>query len=257
MFTGPQWQRREDRRARILQLVEQLQAAYGPQLVVIGLYGSAANETDGPFSDSELFCVVDQNGLDKKFVWVDEQGKVELDLCDKKAVVRKATRVDADWPRRGKFRIAKRLYGDKAYFDYLMTLPYSLPNAVFDNVMIDIILGHYEAIGKLRNARAREEHSYLPQLACTFAEFNALLIGLAHRALYSTGSKMLAESMVLPHRPQGHDALCQLVMSGQLGDAEMVTTVLEDAWTGIGPWAERQQLNVAAVLRNPMNVETK
>ncbi|MCB0120832.1 MAG: hypothetical protein KDE58_01250, partial [Caldilineaceae bacterium] len=218
----------------------------------VGLYGSTANDTDGPFSDIELFCVVQEKELDRKQVWINEEGKIELDLYDPEAVVRKATRVDADWPRRGKFRIAKQLYGDARYFDSLRALPYTPAKAVFDSVMVEIILGHYEAIGKLRNARHWGESTYLPQLACTFAEFNALLIGLAHRALYTTGAKMLAESMLLPARPAGHDGLCQMVMRGQLGDGAAVAAVLEQAWAGIGPWAERQQLAVTAALLPPM-----
>ncbi|MEZ4860627.1 MAG: kanamycin nucleotidyltransferase C-terminal domain-containing protein [Caldilineaceae bacterium] len=232
-------------------LVEQLKADYGPRIVVIGLYGSAANNTDGPFSDIELFCVTQAKSLDRKLVWIDVLGKVEIDLYDQEAVVRKATRVDVDWPRRGKFRVAQLLYGDENYFAYLKTLPHSPAKEIFDNVMIEIILGHYEAIGKVRNARDRGESAYLPQLACTFAEFNALLIGLAHRTLYTTGTKMLAESMLLPDRPAGHDALCQMVMSGQLADSEAVADVLENAWIGIGPWAEHQQLDITVGMYNP------
>ncbi|MCB0109681.1 MAG: nucleotidyltransferase domain-containing protein, partial [Caldilineaceae bacterium] len=91
MFTGPQPQSRHARMERVNALVEQLKADYGDRLLAVGLYGSTANDTDGPFSDIELFCVVQEKELDRKQVWINEEGKIELDLYDPEAVVRKAT----------------------------------------------------------------------------------------------------------------------------------------------------------------------
>ena len=76
----------------------------------------------------------------------------------------------------------------------------------------------YEFIGKIRNGAAMGNTAALPAWTVDLARRGGYLIGLAHRHLYTTSSTLLAESLGLAGRPDGYDALCELVMSGRLMD---------------------------------------
>ena len=63
------------------------------------------------------------------------------------------------------------------------------------------------------------------------------MLGMVHRICYTTGAKMLEESLQLQNCPEGYAELCRMVMAGQLSDADQVAAALERCWAGIGVWA--------------------
>ncbi|MNL76109.1 Kanamycin nucleotidyltransferase [compost metagenome] len=54
---GPREVTREDRMNIANVLANQLLEKYGEDVEAIGIYGSLARKTDGPFSDIEIKCV--------------------------------------------------------------------------------------------------------------------------------------------------------------------------------------------------------
>jgi len=239
MFTGPQPQDRAARLRMVDKIVHDLHATHGDQIIAIGLYGSLAKGTDGPFSDIELFCVLRGNEIDYSHGWVYGVNKAEVNIYSEEVVQGRALRVDERWSlRQGKFMHCRILYGEPAFFANLRQLVLSPPPEAFKAVMREMVVGEfYEWIGKLRNARSRGHTAYIPLLACHFVEFGAQLLGMAQRVCYTTGAKMLEESLQLNHRPDGYDELCMLVMQGQLNNTDQVASAIERCWAGLGNWA--------------------
>jgi kanamycin nucleotidyltransferase len=97
----------------------------------------------------------------------------------------------------------------------------------------------YEFIGKVRNIRSRGPRTHLPFMAVKTAEYGAMLIGLHHRKLFSTGAMVLPEALELSDRPAGFDRLAQMVMSGELTDPEAIVSACEAFWNGLMEWADR------------------
>jgi kanamycin nucleotidyltransferase len=239
MFTGPQPQDRAARLRMVDKIVDDLRATHGDRIIAIALYGSLAKGIDGPFSDIELFCVVQGNNIDYSHEWVYGVSKAEVNLYSEDMIQRSATSVDEKWSlSQGQLLAARPLYGEPAFFDHLSKLVLSPPPEEFNAVIRAMLVGEfYEWMGKLRNARSSGHTAYIPLMACHFVEFAAQMMGMAHRVCYTTGAKMLEESLQLTIRPDGYDELCGMVMAGQLSDSEQVTAALERCWAGIGVWA--------------------
>src|SRR5947208_1998363 len=94
MFAGPQPQDRAARLRVVDKIVHDLHATHGDRLIAIGLYGSLAKGVDGPFSDIELFCVVQGNHIDYSHEWVYGVNKAEVNIYSLDVVEQRATQVD-------------------------------------------------------------------------------------------------------------------------------------------------------------------
>ncbi|CAN5404981.1 aminoglycoside O-nucleotidyltransferase ANT(4')-Ia [soil metagenome] len=236
MFSGPQPQDRAARRRVVDKIVQDLHSTHGEQIIAIALYGSLAQELDGPFSDIELFCVVQGNAIDYSHEWVYSVNKAEVNVYSPDVVDRRATQVDERWAlRQGKFMNCRPYYGDPAFFDQVRQRVLASPAEAFNQVIRSMLVGEfYEWIGKLRNAHSRGHTAYLPLLAAHFVELGAQLLGMTQRICYTTGAKMVEESLLLPNRPAGYDELCRIVMAGQLSDPAQVMALLERYWAGLG-----------------------
>ena len=64
---GPQAQDRSERQRHFDEFVEKLYTLYPGHILIIALYGSMARNQDGPYSDIELFCIVNLPGMDTTF----------------------------------------------------------------------------------------------------------------------------------------------------------------------------------------------
>lgn len=253
MWEGPQAQARAARLQTLDQIVAALHERYGAKLVAIGLYGSLARGEDGPYSDIELFCVVDIPGTDVDYEWVYGAGKAEINVLGLDVVRASARQVEDNWSLdQGQWAHCRPLFGDLAFFDELKHLALTPDKAAVDAMVAEIVVGElYEWMGKLRNAQARAEPSGLALLACGFVERMAWVLGLVHRHLYRTGMTLLAESRALPDRPAGYDIACEMVMAGDLGDPARVAAALEAAWAGLGPWLAQHGVEMAAATAGP------
>ncbi len=255
MFTGPQPQDRAARLRVVDKIVCELHATHGERIIAMALYGSVAQAIDGPFSDIELFCVIQGSAIDYSHEWVYGANKAEVNVYSQEIVQRRATQVDERWSlRQGKFINCRPLYGDPAFFEHVRKLVLSPPAEEFNKVIRSMLVGEfYEWIGKLRNARSRGHTAYLPLLATHFAEFVAQMLGLAHRICYTTGARMLEESLQLQNQPDGYTELCRIVMVGQLNDPDQVAAALERCWVSLGAWTRAQGIAMDGYKRWPFD----
>jgi kanamycin nucleotidyltransferase len=233
--------------------VARLLEAHRDHVVAIGLYGSTGRGADGTYSDIEMFCVIDQAGEDRRHEWIHGDGKAEVELFGEDVIRRKAAMLDEGWSvTHAEFAYPRRLRGDERFFTELRELVFAHPDETFAEVERAIIVDElYEGIGKVRNAAASGDFAKLPSRACRIALMSALLLGLARRKIYTAAGLDLVESMRLDGRPEGHDELCRMVMSGELADSKRLSITLEQHWRGVVEWIDREGLDMSPSLKRP------
>lgn len=243
---GPQPMERTRRLALAREIAAQFQRHYGDQVLAIGVYGSLARGTDGPYSDIEMHCVLRGSGIERCFEWSAGPWKAEVDVYSEDVLLRWAAQVDGDWALT--HRVCTdvwALYDPTGFFPRLRDVTLSQPAPVFEQVLHDVIVGElYELIGKIRNVRAAQYGACLAYLAVEFAQYGAFLVGLANRYLYTTSTRMFEESLALPDRPAGYDGLCHMVMAGELADPAQIVEACETFWSGIERWAEQHSIQI-------------
>jgi kanamycin nucleotidyltransferase len=217
-------------------------------LLAIGLYGSLAHATDGAYSDIELWCMVDEPGLDTSEEWVYGPSKVEVNLYGADVMAASAVEVDEMWSlRQGEIMHCRPLFGDRARFEALRAAVMSPPKAAFDSVVVEMVVGEcYEWMGKIRNGVARNDLDFLPITACNFTLHLALMAGLLHRHIYSTSSALMREALALPTLPTGYAALARMVIAGELQDKLDVAAAIETTWQGMEEWLAAHEVDFAA-----------
>lgn len=250
---GPQPQTRDARLTLVQDIADRLLALYQQRVLAIGLYGSTARGTDGPYSDIEMFCILDDHTAKHAFEWVYGAGKAEVDVSSEQDILRRAASVESRWPlTHGCLCHVQPFYDPTNFFARLCTASTSQPAEAFTEAIRELIVDDiYEAIGKLRNAWQQGNIFYLPELAFSLAKAGAFLIGLANRTCYTTGSRVLQESLTLPDRPASYDALCQMVMHGELSDPECIFKLCDAFWTGVERWANARGIAIEEPRRIP------
>ena len=246
MWRGPQPQSRADRLQVVDRIVADVHRVYGDDLRAMALYGSLASGMDGDYSDVEIWCVLATPGVDFRQEWVYGLNKAEVDFYGEDVIRARAVQVDERWSlRQGQFINNRPIFGDPAFFAELRDLSMSPPKAVFDRVIVDLVVEvFYEWIGKLRNGMARNQLSFLPSTTCTYTLYLAFVAALVHRHIYSTSSMLFDEVLALPDLPNGYAELVGLVQTGQLHDYAHLASLLETTWAGLGPWLEAHEIEL-------------
>jgi kanamycin nucleotidyltransferase len=189
-----------------------------------------------------MLCVLDSVGEDYTYEWVYGSWKAEVNFYSQEVLLAQATGVRGDWPlTHGSYQQILVLYDPGDFFVKLRDAMLALPPERFMETIREVIVGElYEWIGKLRNARYMGHTTYLPELALNMAKYGAFIIGLFNRHTYSTGPRLLEESLALPYRPAGYDALCHLAMRGDLSYPDRMAELCEAFWAGVEQWAIEQ-----------------
>lgn len=253
MALGPEPMGHEARLALAHAIAAAARDRLGGDLLAAGIYGSLARGSDGPYSDIEMLCVLRTSDADLSHEWCTGPWKAEVNLLGRDTVLAQAAEVDERWPlTHGAFVHVLPLHDPEGFFPELRATALGQPRQKFAAAMRGLIVGElYEWVGKLRNARHRGETIPLPRIALDMALHGAFLIALAERHLYSTGSKVFAESLGLSGRPEGYDALCGMAMTGTLSDGAAVATACEGFWAGVLAWAAERGLRIIEERRVP------
>lgn len=222
-----------------LQIASQIQRHYGDQLVALGIYGSLARSTDGPFSDIEMHCIIRGEGVDECLEWSAGPWKAEVDVVSPEVILADAESLDGDWAvTHGAFVYVEPIYDPDGFFPTLSQMVFAHSDSAYKLRMEEVIVGEiYELVGKVRNAVNRQAISSLPVYAVKLATFAACLHGLYHRRLYTSSETMFTESLALPDSPAGFQELCQMVTSGKLDDPFKISDSTDRYWNGLEAWA--------------------
>ena len=266
MRPDPQPWTRDERLALAREICARLRDVHGDALHAVGVYGSTARGTDGPYSDLEMWCVVSElpvvgdrgaGGSDRgdhyAHEWVHGPWKAEVDVYTAEALLAEAARVEGDWSlTHGSFEVVLALYDPHGYFARLRAAAVSASPGTFHETLREVIVGElYEDVAKARNAMAMGHATALPQIAFWIATYGAFAIGLANRHRFTTATRRFEEARTLPNRPLGYDRLADLVMAGTLSNAHEVASAIERFWADLVPWAERQGITIAEPRRLP------
>jgi kanamycin nucleotidyltransferase len=252
---GPQATSRERRRETIQEIATALRTHFASDLLALGLFGSSATDSDGPYSDIELHCIVRGSGIETRLEWSTGPWKAEVDVCSRDRALARAAELDGTWPlTHGAFVRVRALDDSQGLFAELRRAALQHSDGEFRDAIKDVAIGDiYELVAKLRNLRTLDGGPALPSLAAELGKYAGCLVGLLNRHLYSTGSEMLAESLQLAVRPAGYDALCELLAGGSLGDIERVGPAADAFWRGVEEWSDAEGLelyeDLAAVLK--------
>jgi kanamycin nucleotidyltransferase len=215
---------------------------YCDALVAFGAQGSLARGEDGPYSDLELYAVV-RGEADETHEVIHDGWKIEVDVCGSDTLLRRAAIVDEMWSITHQNLVCVLpLYDPTGFFAVLAKAVRSQPAAAFDAAIRQFVIDEvYEVIGKLRNARDRSEPPS-PGFVFYVARLWCQLVGLMNRMTYPSTSRMLADSLNLAERPDGHETLCRLCLDGGKGD---VHSTVEAAWDGLVRWLDAHGIDCA------------
>jgi kanamycin nucleotidyltransferase len=240
---GPAEMSRDERLKLCNEIASRLHELYGNRILAIGVYGSIARGADGPFSDIEMFCVLKQSDepVDFSYEWVAGPWKAEVNVRTEDVILQDAATLDGEWPlTHGPFFTNLSLYDPEGFLPRLKKAAESPTEEDFRQNINEVLVGEmYEFIGKLRNVNANGPHTYLPYLAMQFAHYGAMLAGLHHRKLFSTGAMVLPEAIELSDLPDGFEQVARMVMSGELSDYAKIVDACERFWKGLVAWADK------------------
>ncbi|WP_274366084.1 ANT(4')-I family aminoglycoside nucleotidyltransferase [Paenibacillus thermotolerans] len=240
-MNGPVQISRSERLQTCREIASRLHEAYGEKILAIGVYGSISRGMDGPFSDIEMFCVLNESSesVDFSYEWSAGPWKAEVDVRIADILLLTARTVEGRWPlTHGPFFSQLRLYDPTGFFQKLKEAAESPTKEDFRLAINEVLVGEmYEFVGKLRNISLNGPHTYLPYLAMEFAQYGAMLVGLHNQKLFSTGSMVLPEALELPNRPEGFDNVVRMVMSGELSEPSKIVSACENYWNGLVRWA--------------------
>jgi kanamycin nucleotidyltransferase len=242
---GPAKLSRHERLQICHEIASRLHEVYGEKILAMGIYGSISRGTDGPYSDIEMLCVLRESDepVDFSYEWSAGPWKAEVNVCTAHLLLQTAATVDERWPlTHGPFFSPLILYDPEGFFPKLKEAAESPAKEDFRRTIQEVLVGEmYEFIGKLRNISLNGPRTYLPYLAMNFAHYGAMLVGLHHRKLYSTGAMVFKEALQLPDLPDGFEEVVRMVMSGELADSANIITACERFWAGLVKWAAKHQ----------------
>ena len=175
-------------------------------LRAVGVYGSTARGTDGPYSDVEMWCVLNTSGEDYAHEWTAGPWKAEVDVCSVDVILLEAAKVEGRWPQtHGSYQVVLPLHDPDRFFEELRRTTTSQPAEKFTAALHDVVIGElYEEVAKVRNALAFGHAAALPQVAVEIAIYGACAIGLANRRCFTTGTRKFEEALVMPEIGRAH-----------------------------------------------------
>jgi kanamycin nucleotidyltransferase len=253
MTTGPQPIDIETRSLLIEEIVERARAVQGDNILALALYGSTARDDVGPYSDIEMMCVLRGEGTWQNTIWVTGPWKAEVNFISQDIMMRRASEVKGDWSiSHGKFLRIQTISDPEKFYSKMPEAVFSHPPSIYNDAIRSVItVDIYEWIGKLRNARLRQQTQLLPRLCLAMVQFGEQIIGLDNRYLYVTAATSLEESLQLARLPDGYEEICRMVMSGKLDDPAKIDAACEAFWNGVVEWAEERQIEYVTNERIP------
>lgn len=254
---GPTATNQKERRQRALAIATRFKEHYGDQVLAIGLYGSLAKDSDGPFSDIEMHCVLKGEGIEHQyFEWSAGPWKAEVDIYSADVILAEAALLEGDWPiTHSAFTEIRAIYDPQDFLPRLKIAALEHSQAEYQQVMEEVIVGEIiELVGKIRNAQALKETGSLSRYMVHLATWGACLIGLDQRHLYQRSARLFEDSLSLPGRPGGYDALCRLVMEGKLTPTDQLFQTAETFWSGLETWATMRVLVIEQDLEELLGV---
>ncbi len=138
------------------EIANRIQHHYHDRVLAIGVYGSVARGTDGPYLDTEMHRVLHGTNFETVHEWSAGDWKAEVNVYSEDVIVRWASEVDVDWPlTHGAYTEVLVMHDPTDFFSRLRDVVRQQPEQTFRQIIHGVIVGElYERIGKIRNTRA-------------------------------------------------------------------------------------------------------
>ena len=232
---GPQAYAHAERMQRAKGIAARFSRHFGDRLQASALYGSLARGNDGPFSDIEMIIVIQGSGFQENYEWSSGPWKSEVNIYSEDKLLEWAAEFDEFWPiTHGAIINAVPLQDKIDLFPRASAAVMNHSDDEFRKLIGALLVGDlYEDVGKVRNGLALRRAEIIAPFTVDAARFGACLVGLHNRRVYHSGATLLSESLELPGRPDGYDALARLVMSGKLNDAAHAAGTVNAFWSGV------------------------
>ncbi|WP_372868957.1 kanamycin nucleotidyltransferase C-terminal domain-containing protein [Planomicrobium okeanokoites] len=226
-------------------LKDRLLALHDDAILAIGVYGSIALETDGPYSDIEMHVITKDGSKIKTLEFVYDKFKIELTTNERSAFLEEAQEVDDSWAiKAGAFINILPVHDPTLLFEQIKNLPLEISDDARRHIMKEFMVWEvYETVGKIRNNYSRSNLNYIPTGARDLLWQAAKLIGLANKAYYSTRARTLEESLQMESIPSGYRELLDFIQRGELQDAAKLYYLCEELWTGLNEWYAELKLD--------------
>ncbi|MGM1049288.1 MAG: kanamycin nucleotidyltransferase C-terminal domain-containing protein [Bacillota bacterium] len=235
MLPFPAETSRKEKLDFINEIKNKLLEKYDEDIEAIGIYGSVAQEKEGPYSDIELHIISRDGANIPSRELICHPFKLEISTKQKSEWLDQASAVDDGWAiKMGSFIYITSLYDPNGIFNKAKEVALSVPEEVFREVIAEFMVWEpYETMGKIRNTRISNNLSYLPRAVFDFTWQIAKLIGLLNKQYYTSRSVTLEESIEKPIKPEGYVELAKKVISGELSDKEELYLLCENLWFGL------------------------
>lgn len=241
---GPQAYSHDERMRRAEEIAARFSRLFRDRLQASALYGSLARGSDGPFSDIEMMIVIRGSGIEENYEWSSGPWKAEVNIYSEDKLLAWAAEFDEFWPiTHGAIINAVPMQDTISLFPHARAAVMNHSDDEFRKLIGELLVGDlYEDIGKVRNGLALQRTEIIAPFTVDAARYGACLVGLHNRRVYISGVTLFSESLELPGRPDGYDALARLVMTGELNDAAHVTGAVNAFWSGVETWAAAQHI---------------
>jgi len=190
-----------------LRLAQSLSERYGEELLLCGLYGSAMRGDDTPWSDLELFCVVEDLCTLQTRSFLYHGIHVTVTVKWKSELERLLTEPSRKWPvLMGILSVLEPLAGDGDWVPKLLEQGESAPPERFRDLLVKILPDLvFESYGRIRSCAARGNADDLPAAVAEFLlEMNLVLCLVNRRWVTHDYSRGVADAAAFPLLPQGY-----------------------------------------------------
>jgi kanamycin nucleotidyltransferase len=221
-------------------IADRIHRHYAERVLALGIYGSLARNMDGPYSDIEIFCIIEGVDNEENLEWSQGTWKAEVNVLSPDVLMRMAGKLDVDWSlTHGAFVNVLRIYDPYCIFEKLRIPVYDhnkdeILRALKEIIVVEIL----ELIGKIKNLRKSVDQSGIGLMVYELIERASFLLSMDAQRLYSLKILMLQESLEITKRPDGYDNLCRMVIEGNLSNPDRIFAAADRFWQGVESWAE-------------------
>lgn len=141
MLAYPSATSRQEKLDFAKEVATRLQEKFGDTILAIGIYGSLAQGTDGPYSDIEMHVVTKDGFKLAPYEFIFGKYKIELTTVEKGEFITKARELDDSWAiKAGAYITIKPVYDPQEIFNMVKELPLQISQDAIRDIMREFMI---------------------------------------------------------------------------------------------------------------------
>lgn len=208
-------------------LIPAIKKRFGKNLVAIAVRGSTAKQTEGPYSDLEMFVFIKKMPENQKYKGYGKLRKIidglliELIWVTKENYILEVKDISGAWFGSGADYLLPLVHGNriKSLNAYL---PKNKEKKCFDQAAI--LWDHLqEAATKVLNAAATKNSTGMPLVMSDLFSNMLKMVAFMNATPYSTFAQLINESRRMKYRPRDFEKLTKLIIRGEYTEFSNIT----------------------------------